>query len=68
MTVSHMLEEVSPGGVGTGLYGMLVFVLLAVFIAGPDGRPHTRWLGKVQAREVKLAVQPSWSYPHGAGP
>jgi K+-transporting ATPase ATPase A chain len=29
-----MLGEVSPGGVGAGLYGMLVFALLAVFLAG----------------------------------
>ena len=36
--VNMMLGEVSPGGVGAGLYGMLVFALLAVFLAGPDGR------------------------------
>ena len=56
-TVSHMLlGEVSPGGVGTGLYGMLVFVLLAVFIAGLMVGRTPEWLGKkVQAREVKLA-------------
>ena len=34
------LSEVVFGGVGAGLYGMLVYVILAVFIAGPDGRPH----------------------------
>jgi K+-transporting ATPase ATPase A chain len=57
VTVSHMLlGEVSPGGVGTGLYGMLVFVLLAVFIAGLMVGRTPEWLGKkVQAREVKLA-------------
>ena len=56
-TVSHMLlGEVSPGGVGTGLYSMLVFVLLAVFIAGLMVGRTPEWLGKkVQAREVKLA-------------
>ena len=32
--VNMMLGEVSPGGVGAGLYGMLVFAILAVFIAG----------------------------------
>ncbi len=37
-----MLGEVTPGGVGAGLYGMLIFALLAVFIAGPDGRPNAR--------------------------
>jgi potassium-transporting ATPase potassium-binding subunit len=54
---AHMLlGEVSPGGVGTGLYGMLVFVLLAVFIAGLMVGRTPEWLGKkVQAREVKLA-------------
>jgi K+-transporting ATPase ATPase A chain len=57
VTVSHMLlGEVSPGGVGTGLYGMLVFVLLAVFLAGLMVGRTPEWLGKkVQAREVKLA-------------
>jgi K+-transporting ATPase ATPase A chain len=57
VTVSQMLlGEVSPGGVGTGLYGMLVFVLLAVFIAGLMVGRTPEWLGKkVQAREVKLA-------------
>jgi K+-transporting ATPase ATPase A chain len=51
-----LLGEVSPGGVGTGLYGMLVFVLLAVFIAGLMVGRTPEWLGKkVQAREVKLA-------------
>jgi len=55
--LSHMLlGEVSPGGVGTGMYGMLVFVLLAVFIAGLMVGRTPEWLGKkIQAREVKLA-------------
>jgi K+-transporting ATPase ATPase A chain len=53
---SMLLGEVSPGGVGTGLYGMLVFVLLAVFIAGLMVGRTPEWLGKkIQAREVKLA-------------
>jgi potassium-transporting ATPase potassium-binding subunit len=55
-TAHILLGEVSPGGVGTGLYGMLVFVLLAVFIAGLMVGRTPEWLGKkVQAREVKLA-------------
>jgi K+-transporting ATPase ATPase A chain len=55
-TAHILLGEVSPGGVGTGLYGMLVFVLLAVFIAGLMAGRTPEWLGKkVQAREVKLA-------------
>jgi K+-transporting ATPase ATPase A chain len=52
-----LLGEVSPGGVGTGLYSMLVLVLLAVFIAGLMVGRTPEWLGKkVQAREVKLPV------------
>jgi K+-transporting ATPase ATPase A chain len=55
-TAHMLLGEVSPGGVGAGLYGMLVFVLLAVFIAGLMVGRTPEWLGKkVQAREVKLA-------------
>jgi K+-transporting ATPase ATPase A chain len=42
--VNMMLSEVSPGGVGTGLYGMLVFAILAVFIAGlMVGRTRSTW-------------------------
>jgi potassium-transporting ATPase potassium-binding subunit len=55
-TALILLGEVSPGGVGTGLYTMLVFVLLAVFIAGLMVGRTPEWLGKkIQAREVKLA-------------
>jgi K+-transporting ATPase ATPase A chain len=55
-TANILLSEVSPGGVGTGLYGMLVFVLLAVFLAGLMVGRTPEWLGKkIQAREVKLA-------------
>ncbi|PZW39311.1 K+-transporting ATPase ATPase A chain [Humitalea rosea] len=51
------LGEVLPGGVGSGLYGMLVFALLAVFIAGLMVGRTPEYLGKkVQAREVKLAM------------
>jgi K+-transporting ATPase ATPase A chain len=51
------LGEVLPGGVGSGLYGMLVFVLLAVFVAGLMVGRTPEFLGKkVQAREVKLAM------------
>lgn len=52
-----MLGEVSPGGVGAGLYGMLVFVLTAVFIAGLMVGRTPEYLGKrIQANEVKLVV------------
>jgi K+-transporting ATPase ATPase A chain len=51
------LGEVLPGGVGSGLYGMLVFALLAVFVAGLMVGRTPEYLGKkVQAREVKLAM------------
>jgi K+-transporting ATPase ATPase A chain len=55
--VNMMLGEVSPGGVGAGLYGMLVFVLTAVFIAGLMVGRTPEYLGKkIQATEVKLVV------------
>jgi K+-transporting ATPase ATPase A chain len=55
--VNMMLGEVSPGGVGAGLYGMLVFALLAVFIAGLMVGRTPEFLGKkVQAAEMKLVV------------
>lgn len=51
------LGEVLPGGVGSGLYGILVFALLAVFVAGLMVGRTPEYLGKkVQAREVKLAM------------
>jgi K+-transporting ATPase ATPase A chain len=55
--VNMMLGEVSPGGVGAGLYGMLVFVLLSVFIAGLMVGRTPEYLGKkIQATEMKLVV------------
>ena len=52
-----MLGEVSPGGVGAGLYGMLIFALLAVFIAGLMVGRTPEYLGKkVQATEIKLVA------------
>jgi K+-transporting ATPase ATPase A chain len=55
--VGMMLGEVSPGGVGSGLYGMLVFALLAVFIAGLMVGRTPEYLGKkIQAAEMKLVV------------
>jgi len=52
-----MLGEVSPGGAGAGLYGMLVFALLAVFLAGLMVGRTPEYLGKkVQATEMKLVV------------
>jgi len=55
--VNMMLGEVSPGGVGAGLYGMLIFALLAVFIAGLMVGRTPELLGKkIQATEMKLVV------------
>jgi potassium-transporting ATPase potassium-binding subunit len=52
-----MTGEVIFGGVGSGLYGMLLFVLLAVFIAGLMVGRTPEYLGKkIEAREVKLAL------------
>lgn len=52
-----MLGEVSPGGVGSGLYGILVFALLSVFIAGLMVGRTPEYLGKkIQAAEMKLVV------------
>jgi K+-transporting ATPase ATPase A chain len=55
--MNMMLGEVSPGGTGAGLYGMLVFALLAVFIAGLMVGRTPEYLGKkIQAAEMKLVV------------
>jgi K+-transporting ATPase ATPase A chain len=49
--------EVIFGGVGSGLYGMLLFVILAVFIAGLMVGRTPEYLGKkIEAREVKLVM------------
>jgi K+-transporting ATPase ATPase A chain len=55
--VNIELGEVIFGGVGAGLYGMLVFVLLSVFIAGLMVGRTPEYLGKkIEAREMKLAM------------
>jgi K+-transporting ATPase ATPase A chain len=55
--VNIMLGEVIFGGVGAGLYGMLVFVVLAVFIAGLMVGRTPEYLGKkIQAFEVQMAM------------
>ncbi|MCX5801746.1 MAG: potassium-transporting ATPase subunit KdpA [Candidatus Eisenbacteria bacterium] len=51
------LGEVVFGGVGSGLYGMLVFVVLAVFLTGLMVGRTPEYLGKkIEARDVKLAA------------
>jgi K+-transporting ATPase ATPase A chain len=52
-----MLGEVVFGGVGAGLYGMLIFVVLAVFIAGLMVGRTPEYLGKkIEAYDVKMAM------------
>ena len=51
-----MLGEVAPGGVGAGLYGMLVLAVITVFVAGLMVGRTPEYLGKkIGAREIKLA-------------
>ena len=51
-----MLGEVTPGGVGSGLYTLLIYAIIAVFIGGLMIGRTPEYLGKkIQAREVKLA-------------
>jgi len=51
------LGEVLPGGVGSGLYGILVFAILAVFVAGLMVGRTPEYLGKkIESKEMKLAV------------
>jgi potassium-transporting ATPase potassium-binding subunit len=52
-----MLGEVTPGGVGSGLYTILLFAIITVFIGGLMVGRTPEYLGKkIQAREVKLAT------------
>jgi len=54
--VMMQLGEVTPGGVGAGLYGMLMFAVIAVFIAGLMVGRTPEYLGKkIESREVRLA-------------
>lgn len=51
------LGEVAPGGVGSGLYGMLVLALITVFVAGLMVGRTPEYLGKkITPREIKLAA------------
>jgi K+-transporting ATPase ATPase A chain len=58
VAITHMLfGEVSPGGVGVGINGLLILALLSVFIAGLMVGRTPEYLGKkIQAPEVKLVV------------
>ena len=58
-----MLGEVTPGGTGSGLYTILIYAIIAVFIGGLMIGRTPEYLGKkIQAKEVKLAGlgSPSW--------
>jgi potassium-transporting ATPase potassium-binding subunit len=55
--VNIMLGEIIFGGVGSGLYGMLLFAIVAVFVAGLMVGRTPEYLGKkIEAREVKMAM------------
>ncbi|MFJ6540195.1 potassium-transporting ATPase subunit KdpA [Streptomyces sp. NPDC091385] len=52
-----MLGEIAPGGTGSGLYGMLIMAVIAVFLAGLMVGRTPEYLGKkIGAREMKLAA------------
>ncbi|MGW8400821.1 potassium-transporting ATPase subunit KdpA [Streptomyces lydicus] len=52
-----MLGEIAPGGVGSGLYGMLIMAIIAVFIGGLMVGRTPEYLGKkIGTREIKLAA------------
>jgi potassium-transporting ATPase potassium-binding subunit len=54
--IDMMTGEVAPGGVGSGLYGILVLAVVAVFVAGLMVGRTPEYLGKkIRAREMKLA-------------
>ncbi len=54
--LNMMLGEVAPGGVGTGLYGMLVLAIIAVFVGGLLVGRTPEYLGKrIGPKEIKLA-------------
>ena len=58
------LGEILPGGVGSGLYGMMVMAIIAVFVAGLMVGRTPEYLGKkIEAREVKFAMLPLLIFP-----
>lgn len=55
--VNILLGEIIVGGVGAGLYGMLLFVVIAMFVAGLMVGRTPEYIGKkLEAREVKMAM------------
>ena len=64
--VNIMLSEVIFGGVGAGMYGMLIYVVLAVFIAGLMVGRTPEYLGKkIEAYDVKMAMLVAAGLPAG---
>ncbi len=62
--VNIMLSEVIFGGVGSGMYGMLIYVVLTVFIAGLMVGRTPEYLGKkIEAYDVKMAMLVSLIFP-----
>ena len=62
--VNIMLSEVIFGGVGAGMYGMLVYVVLTVFIAGLMVGRTPEYLGKkIEAYDVKMAMLVALIFP-----
>src|SRR5208337_4403319 len=58
------LGEILPGGVGSGMYGMVVMAVIAVFVAGLMVGRTPEYLGKkIEAREVKFAMLPLLIFP-----
>jgi K+-transporting ATPase ATPase A chain len=64
--LNMQLGEIVFGGVGAGFYGMLLFVVLTVFIAGLMVGRTPEYLGKkIESREIKLAVLAILTMPIG---
>jgi K+-transporting ATPase ATPase A chain len=59
-----MLSEVVFGGVGSGMYGMIIFIILAVFIAGLMVGRTPEYMGKkIEAYDVKMAMLVALIFP-----
>jgi len=55
--INMQLGEIIVGGVGAGLYGMLIFVIVSIFVAGLMVGRTPEYVGKkIEAREVKMAM------------
>ena len=62
--INMMLSEVIFGGVGAGMYGMLIYIVLAVFIAGLMVGRTPEYLGKkIEAYDVKMAMLVALVFP-----